>query len=90
MDCQGSAAPLSHKTHQKVKQWFVKLQGKKGDYLPGGFVFELSNTVYPKIPEIKKIEELKIIWDSWTVERQNAFTVKYGDIALLLLVEADE
>ena len=46
--------------------------------------------VYPKIFEIKKIEELKTIWDSWTVERQNAFMVKYGDIALLLLVKVDE
>ena len=80
MDCQGSSASFSHKTHQEVKQWSVKLQGKKGDCLPGGFVFELPNTIYPKIPEIKKIEELKIIWDSWTVERQNAFTAKYGDI----------
>ena len=73
-----------------MKQWSVKLQGKKGDCLPGGFVFELPNTIYPKIPEIKKIEELKIIWGSWTVERQNAFTVKYGDIVLLLSVEVDE
>ena len=73
-----------------MKQWSAKLQGKKGDCLPGGFVSELPNAVYPKIPKIKKIEELKIIWDSWTVERQNAFTAKYGDIALLLLVEVDE
>ena len=90
MDCQGSVVSFSHKTHQEVKQWSVKLQGKKGDCLSGGFIFELPNTVYPKILEIKKIEELKIIWDSWTVERQNAFTAKYGDIALLLLVEVDE
>ena len=90
MDCQGSAASFSHKTHQEVKQWSVKLQGKKGDCLPRGFVSELPNAVYPKISEIKKIEELKIIWDSWTVERQNAFTAKYGDIALLLSVEIDE
>ena len=43
-----------------------------------------------KILEIKKIEELKTIWDSWTVERQNSFTAKYGDIALLLPIEIDE
>ena len=43
-----------------------------------------------KIFEIKKIDELKIIWDSWTIERQNAFTAKYADIALLLPIEVDE
>ena len=59
MDCQGSATSFSHKTHQEVKQWSLKLQGKKEDYLPEGFVFELINTIYPKILEIKKIEELK-------------------------------
>ena len=83
MDCQGSAASFSHKTHKEVKQWSVKLQRKKGDCLPGDFVSELPNAIYPKILEIKKIE-LKATWDSWTVERQNAFTAKYGDIALLL------
>ena len=58
--------------------------------MPRGFVFELSNAVYPKIPELKKLQELKTIWEGWTVERQNAFTAKYGDITLLLLVEVDE
>ena len=81
---------FSHKTHQEVKQWSVKLQRKKGDCLSGGFVSELPNAIYPKIFEIKKIEELKTIWEGWTVERQNAFTAKYDDIALLLLVEVDE
>ena len=90
MDYHGSTAPLSRENHQEVKHWSVKLQGKKGDCLPEGFVSELPNAVYPKISEIKKIEELKIIWDSWTVERQNAFTAKYGDITLLLPVEVDE
>ena len=90
MDCHGSAASFSRKTHQKVKQWSAKLQRKKGDCLPRDFVSELPNAVYPKIPQIKKIKELKTIWDSWTVERQNAFTAKYGDIALLLLIEIDE
>ena len=56
----------------------------------GGFVSELPNAVYPKMPEIKKIAKLKTLWDSWTVERQNAFTAKYGDIALLLPMEVDE
>ena len=90
MDCHGSTASFSHKTHQEVKQWFAKLQEKKGDCLPKGFVFELPNTVYPKIPQIKKIEKLKTIWDNWTMERKNAFAVKYGDIALLFLVKVDE
>ena len=90
MDCQGSAVSFSHKNHQEVKQWSAKLQGKKGDCLPKGFIFELPNTVYPKFSEIKKVEELKAIWESWTVERQNAFKTKYGDIALLLPIEIDE
>ena len=68
----------------------IKLQGKKGNCLPKGFVFEIPNTVYPKIPKVKKLQKLKTIWESWTVERQNAFTVKYGDMALLLPVEVDE
>ena len=55
-----------------------------------GFVFELPKVVYPKILEIKKIEELKTIWDNWIVERQNAFTAKYDDIALLLPIKIDE
>ena len=67
-----------------------KITREKGDCLLGGFVFELPNAIYPKILEIKKIAELKTIWDSWTVERQNVFTAKYGDIALLLPVEVDE
>ena len=58
--------------------------------MPKGFVSELPNAVYLKIPEVKKLQELKTIWESWTVERQNAFTAKYGDIALLLLVKVDE
>ena len=58
--------------------------------MPKGFVSELPNTVYPKILEIKRLGELKTIWDNWTVKRQNAFTTKYGDIALLLLIEVDE
>ena len=58
--------------------------------MPEGFVSKLPNAIYSKIPETKKIKELKTIWDNWTIERQNAFTAKYGDIALLLLVEVDE
>ena len=38
----------------------------------------------------QKLEELRNIWDNWTAERQNAFTAKYGDIALLLPIEIDE
>ena len=67
-----------------------KIARENGDCLPRGFVPELLNAIYPKIPKIKKIEELKTIWDNWTVERQNAFTAKYGDIALLLPIEVDE
>ena len=68
----------------------MKLQRKKGDCLPEGFIFELPSVVYPKFSEIKKIKELKAIWESWTVERQDAFTAKYGDIDLLLPIEIDE
>ena len=90
MNYHGSIAPFSRKNHQKVKHWSAKLQGKKGDCLLKGFVFELPNTIYPKIPEIKRLGELKTIWDSWTARRQSAFTTKYGDIALLLTIEVDE
>ena len=31
-----------------------------------------------------------IIWEHWTEERQNAFTAKYGDIAILFLIKVDE
>ena len=68
----------------------IKLEGKKGDCLLGGFVFKLLNAIYPKILEIKKLGELKTIWDNRTIERQNAFTAKYSDIALLLPIEVDE
>ena len=67
-----------------------KITREKGDCLPRGFVSELPNAVYPKIPKLKRLQELKTIWEGWTVERQNAFTAKYGDIALLLPVEVDE
>ena len=90
MNYHGSTAPFSRKNHQEVKQWSAKLQGKKGDCLLKGFVFELPSAIYPKFLEIKKIKELKAIWESWTVERQDAFTAKYGDIALLLPIEIDE
>ena len=69
MDYHGSTAPFSRKNHQEVKHWSTKLQGKKGDCLPEGFVSELPNAVYPKFLEIKKIKELKAIWESWTIER---------------------
>ena len=58
--------------------------------MPEGFVFELPNAIYAKILEIKKIEELKTIWDNCTVERQNAFMAKYDDIALLFPIEINE
>ena len=87
MDYHGSTAPFSRKNHQEVKHWSTKLQGKKGDCLPKGFVFELPNMIYPKIPNIKRLGELKTIWDSWTAGRQSAFTTKYGDIALLLTID---
>ena len=57
--------------------------------MASGFVSELPSAVYPKIPEIK-LEKLKAIWDCWTEERQNAFTAKYGNMALLLPIEVDE
>ena len=56
MDYHGSTAPFNRKNHQEVKQWSMKLQGKKGDCLLEGFVFELPSVVYPKFPEIKKIK----------------------------------
>ena len=90
MDYHGSTSPFSRKNHQEVKQWSAKLQRNKRDCLPKEFVFELPNAVYPKFPKIKKMKELKAIWESWTVERQDAFTAKYGDIALLLPIEIDE
>ena len=52
--------------------------------------FRTPSAVYPKFLEIKKIKELKAIWESWTVERQDAFTTKYNDIALLLPIEINE
>ena len=90
MDYHGSTASFGRKNHQEVKYWSAKLQGKKGDCLPEGFVSELPSAVYPKFPKTKKIKELKAIWESWTVERQYVFTAKYGDIALLLPIEIDE
>ena len=66
------------------------MQREKGDCLSRDFVFELPNAVYPKIPKLKKLQELKTIWEGWIVERQNAFTAKYNDIALLLPIEIDE
>ena len=61
MDYHGSTTPFSRKNHQEVKQWSAKLQGKKGNCLPEGFIFELPSAIYPKFPEIKKIKELKAI-----------------------------
>ena len=60
MDYQDSIASFSHKTYQEVKQLSIKLQGKKGDCLPKGFVSELPNAIYLKILEVKKLQELKI------------------------------
>ena len=53
MDRRGSAVTtISHRTHSKMKELFVKLHGKRGDCLASGFVSELLGAVYPKIPEI--------------------------------------
>ena len=54
-----------------------------------GICFRAFGRSLSKIPEIK-LKELKVIWDRWTKERQDAFTAKYGDIALLLPIEVDE
>ena len=70
MDQHGSTVTtVSHIAHSEVKELSAKLQGKKGDCLSEGFVFELPSAVYPKFSEIKKIKELKAIWESWAVER---------------------
>ena len=90
MDCRGSTiTTVNHRTHLKMKELSMKLHGKKGDCLASRFVSKLPSAVYPKISEIK-LKELKTIWEHWTEERQNAFTAKYGDIALLFLIEVDE
>ena len=90
MDRRGSAVTtVSHRAHSEMKELFVKLHGKRGDCLASEFVSKLSGAVYPKLPKIK-LKELKAIWDRWTKERQDAFTTKYSDIALLLLIEVDE
>ena len=90
MDRHGFAVTtVSHRAHSEMKELSVKLHGKRGDCLASGFVSEFSSAVYPKLPEIK-LEKLKAMWDCWTEERQNAFTVKYGDTALLLPIEVDE
>ena len=60
MDQHGSAVTtVSYRAHSEMKELSAKLQGKKGDCLPEGFVSELPSTVYPKFIEIKKIKELK-------------------------------
>ena len=90
MDRHGFAVTIvSHRAHSKMKELSVKLHEKREDCLASGFVSELPGAVYPKILEIK-LKELKAIWDRWTEKRQNAFTVKYGDIALLLSIEVDK
>ena len=90
MDRRGSAiTTVSHRANSKMKELFVKLHGKRGDCLASRFVSKLPGAVYPKIPEIK-LKELKAIWDRWTEERQDAFTAKYDDIALLLSIEVNE
>ena len=90
MDRRGSAVmTVSHRAHSKMKELSVKLHEKIGDCLASGFVSKFSSAVYPKIPEIK-LKELKAIWDRWTEERQDGFTAKYDDRALLLPIEVDE
>ena len=90
MDRRGSTVTtVNQRTQLEMKELSMKLHGKKGDCLASGFVSKLSSVVYPKIPEIK-LKELKTIWEHWTEERQNAFTAKYGDIALLLPIKVDE
>ena len=66
-----------HRAHSKIKELSMKLHEKRGDCLALGFVSELPGVVYPKIPEIN-LKKMKAIWDHWTEERQDAFTVKYG------------
>ena len=90
MDRRGSIVmAVNHKTYLEMKELSVKLHGKKRDCLASGFVSKLSGVIYPNIPEIK-LKELKTIWEHWMEERQNTFMAKYGDIALLLLIEVDE
>ena len=37
-----------------------------------------------------KKKELADVWKGWSIEKQNAFYAKYGDIALLLSMEINE
>ena len=67
-----------------------KIAREKGDCLLESFVSEFPNEIYPKISELKKLQELKTFWEGWTVERKKSFTTKYGDISLLLPIEVDE
>ena len=78
MDRRGSAVTtVSHRAHSKMKELSVKLHEKRWDCLASEFISELSGAVYPKILEIK-LKELKVIWDRWMEERQDAFIAKYG------------
>ena len=37
-----------------------------------------------------KIDELHDVWKGWNAEKKRVFSVRYGDIALLLLIQVDE
>ena len=53
------------------------------------FVFTLPDAVILEKRNIK-VEEVHDVWKGWNAEKQKAFSTRYGDIALLFLIQVDQ
>ena len=90
MEYQGArSASTNIKSHRDVREWSEKCQREKGDCRVEDGVLELPQAVFMDTRQTD-LTEPRQIWDRLGSQRQEAFTKKYGDIALLLQVVIDE
>ena len=90
MEYQGArSASTNIKSYRDVREWSEKYQREKGDCRVENGVLELPQAVFMDTRQTD-LTEPRQIWDRLGSQRQEAFTKKYGDIALLLQIVIDE
>ena len=67
-----------------------KIIREKGGLSTRRFCFRVPKRDLSKDSRDQENRRTENHMDNWTVERQNTFTDKYGDIALLLPIKIDE
>ncbi|KAG8501927.1 hypothetical protein CXB51_004587 [Gossypium anomalum] len=72
-----------------VRDWFLKIQKKKGDSLVEGCIANLPEHVTVNVRQ-NNLEDLVRIWNQWDSDTKGIFVERYGDIAHLIAINVDE